>query len=136
MVILAMGRMVHEACLAAQQLEKLGVSASVVNARFIKPLDVDCITGLARQTPRILCVEENTLCGGFSSAVLEALCDAGVVHAHVRRLGIPDRFIEHGPTALLRKNLGLDASGIVKASVDFLHDLSKTPALTHAKKTA
>ncbi len=115
-LILAAGRMVCEAMAASFELEKLGVSATVVNARFVKPLDSGLIVELCGKIPRVVTVEENALCGGFGSAVLECLADAGLTGVRVLRLGIPDQFIEHGPQGVLRRRYGLDAAGIVQAA--------------------
>jgi 1-deoxy-D-xylulose-5-phosphate synthase len=65
-------------------------------------------------------VEENALQGGFGSAVLELLADNNLPHVKVRRLGIPDRYIEHGSQAQLRKDVGIDAEGIAVAAFEFM----------------
>jgi len=97
-------------------LEKVGIQATVVNARFVKPLDRKLIVKLAKEIGYLLTVEENVLQGGFGSAVLELLDEEGLTtQVHTRRLGIPDEFLEHGPQELLRHKYGLDAAGIVKA---------------------
>ena len=114
--ILAIGRCVAEALTAHERLAERGVRATVVNCRFVKPIDVDLIAGVARRVPRILTVEENVRQGGFGSAVLEALSDQGITHAVVERLGVPDIFVEHGSPAVLRAKYGLDADGIVEAA--------------------
>ncbi|MFO7708977.1 MAG: 1-deoxy-D-xylulose-5-phosphate synthase [Desulfobacterales bacterium] len=114
--ILAIGRGVGEACKASQRLSEHGIRAAVVNCRFVKPLDADLIVELARRVPRLITVEENVLQGGFGSAVLELLSDEGVTQAAVERIGVPDRFVEHGPPQLLRTRYGLDAAAIVKAA--------------------
>ncbi len=114
--ILAIGRCVAEGLTAHERLAERGVRATVVNCRFVKPIDVDLIAGVARRVPRILTVEENVRQGGFGSAVLEALSDQGITHAVVERLGVPDIFVEHGSPAVLRAKYGLDADGIVEAA--------------------
>ncbi|MDI6808299.1 MAG: 1-deoxy-D-xylulose-5-phosphate synthase [Candidatus Eisenbacteria bacterium] len=115
--ILAIGSMVHPSILAAEILEKKGISAGVLNARFLKPLDEEMISGLAQRTKVILTVEEGALNGGFGSAVLECLEKRGLSHVAVKRLGIPDTFIEHGPRALLLQKLGLTAEGIAQTAL-------------------
>jgi 1-deoxy-D-xylulose-5-phosphate synthase len=92
------------------------ISATVVNCRFVKPLDSDLIFALSQKIPRIITVEENVRQGGFGSAVLEALNDHGNHHFRLERIGIPDRFIEHGPQKLLRSLYGIDAPAIVSAA--------------------
>ena len=115
-VILALGRCVSEGLKAHARLAERGVRATVVNCRFVKPIDVDLIAGVARRVPRIITVEENVRQGGFGSAVLEALNDQGITHVAVERLGVPDIFVEHGAPDVLRAKYGLDADGIVKAA--------------------
>ena len=73
-----------------------GLDVGVINARFVKPLDTDTILRAVEQCPMVVTVEEGALMGGFGSAVLEAASDAGLDASRIRRLGIPDRFIEHG----------------------------------------
>ncbi|GAG99055.1 unnamed protein product, partial [marine sediment metagenome] len=95
-LILAVGVTVTAALEAKKQLEEQSISATVVNSRFVKPLDVELINRLAREIPYILTVEENVLQGGFGSAVLECLADAGITANRVVRLGISDIFVQHG----------------------------------------
>ena len=114
--ILALGRCVSEGLEAHARLAERGVRAMVVNCRFVKPIDVDLIAGVARRVPRLITVEENVRQGGFGSAVLEALNDQGITHVAVERLGVPDLFVEHGSPGVLRAKYGLDADGIVAAA--------------------
>lgn len=121
LTIVAIGSTVMPAVKAAEQLAEQGISAGVVNARFIKPLDADLILGQAKATGgRIVTVEENVLQGGFGSAVLELLQDNGMSQVKVKRLGIPDQYIEQGTQAQLRKDVGIDAEGIAAAVQAFL----------------
>jgi len=113
--IIAIGTTVYPALEAAALLENEGIMATVVNARFVKPLDRELIVSVAKECGILVTVEENALQGGFGSAVLELLSDEKIVGLKLKRLGIPDRFIEHGTQAELRKLLGLDATGIVKS---------------------
>jgi 1-deoxy-D-xylulose-5-phosphate synthase len=122
LLILAVGSIVQEALEAQRRLSEPGHKVTVVNCRFIKPLDKELISSLASAIPRILTVEENALQGGFGSAVLEMLADEGITPIRVRRIGIPDRFIEHGAVGILRKKYGLDADGIVRAAQSLLSD--------------
>mgnify|MGYP000070729705 FL=1 len=116
LVIAAIGSSVAEALKAERTLAAEGIRATLIDARFVKPLDAERLTALARTIPRILTVEENVRQGGFGSAVLEALHDAGFSGVEVVRLGIPDRFIEHGPQELLRAKCAIDAAAIVEAA--------------------
>ena len=117
MTIIALGTMVGEALKAAMKLEGAGINAGVLNARFVKPMDEEAILAEAVRTGRILTIEEGSLQGGFGSAVLEVLESRGV-HAVVKRLGIPDSFVEHGTQAELLAELGLDSDGIEKAAIE------------------
>ena len=119
-VLLAIGAVVVEALKARALLSEHGVQATVVDARFVKPLDAGLVTELARRIPRIVTVEENVRQGGFGSAVLEALSDAGLSSVAVERIGLPDEFVEHGSQALLRSRYGLDAAAIAAATRRFL----------------
>ncbi|BBO67020.1 1-deoxy-D-xylulose-5-phosphate synthase 1 [Desulfosarcina alkanivorans] len=119
LLILAVGSMVSEAvCAAALLAENHHVQATVVNARFIKPLDRELIGAQARRHRYVLTVEENTVQGGFGSAILELLNDAGIKDVAVRRLGINDQFVEHGPQDLLRGKYQVDASAIINAALE------------------
>jgi 1-deoxy-D-xylulose-5-phosphate synthase len=116
-LILAIGSTVASAVDARRILSEKGIDATVVNCRFVKPLDAELICGLAEKISHILTVEENVLQGGFGSAVLEMLSDHGILNRNisVKRLGIKDRFVEHGSTRTLRARYGLDAEGIAAA---------------------
>ncbi|HEX8637201.1 MAG TPA: 1-deoxy-D-xylulose-5-phosphate synthase, partial [Pyrinomonadaceae bacterium] len=112
-VILAVGSMVYPSMEAAALLEKDGIDVSVVNARFIKPLDGELILELARTKRTIITVEEAYLAGGFGSAVLELLEENDLQDkVKVVRMGVPDRIVTHGDAKLLLAKYGLDADGI------------------------
>jgi 1-deoxy-D-xylulose-5-phosphate synthase len=121
LLILALGASVYPALKAAEQLEKQGFSTTVVNARFVKPLDETLILTLAAKHGRVLTVEENVLAGGFGSAILELLADRGLTGVSVQRLGIPDTFVEHGAPNILREKYGLDAAGILQSALAALN---------------
>ncbi|MEE8413064.1 MAG: 1-deoxy-D-xylulose-5-phosphate synthase [Dehalococcoidales bacterium] len=112
--ILALGTMVAPALEAAQQMASNGIEATVVNARFAKPLDVELISELAGRIKCIVTVEENALNGGFGSSVVSFLQEAGINDVRVKSIGLPDEFVEHGPQAILRAKYGLDARGITE----------------------
>ncbi|RII28269.1 MAG: 1-deoxy-D-xylulose-5-phosphate synthase [Geobacter sp.] len=118
--IIAIGSTVYPALQAAETLKQKGISTGVINARFVKPLDADLILSAARKTGRIITVEENALQGGFGSAVLELIFDNSLSDVRIKRLGIPDYYVEHGSQAQLRKDLGIDAAGIALAAEEFL----------------
>jgi len=113
-VILAIGSTVAPALDAASRLARNGVEATVVNARFAKPLDEELIIELASQYKRIVTVEENTLMGGFGSSVVGLLQRSGIEDARVKCLSTPDDFIEQGSQATLRAKYNLDSDGITR----------------------
>ena len=120
LTILAIGTTVKSALEAAGILQQQGLAATVVNARFVKPLDQELICSLAEETKRFLTVEENVIQGGFGSAVLELLEEKGLKDVAVKRLGIPDAFVEHGTQDALRHKYGIDAAGIFQAALTLL----------------
>ncbi len=116
-LILAVGASVREAMDAADALWEKGISAAVVDGRFIKPLDRDLILPLAERLGRVVTVEENVRQGGFGSAVLELFSDAGLLGSvTMSRIGVADCFVEHGPQKVLRAKYGLDAAGVTVAA--------------------
>jgi 1-deoxy-D-xylulose-5-phosphate synthase len=111
--VIAYGSMVHPAAEAATHLAKDGIEATVVNARFVKPLDAELMLALARTKRLIVTVEEAYLAGGFGSAVMELLEENGLLGSvKLVRMGVPDRIITHGDPKLLLAKYGLDADGI------------------------
>ena len=116
--LLAVGKMVGVALKAADALATDGIGATVVDARFVKPLDPE-IAPLAARHRAVLTIEDGTAVGGFGDAVLEQLA-ASDVAVPLRRLGLPDRFIEHGAQPLLLQKLGLDADGVAAVARDLL----------------
>lgn len=124
--LLAVGNCVIPALKAAENLQRDGIQAAVINARFIKPLDSGLLISIASRIPKIVTIEENSLQGGFGSSVLECLNDSGIT-VKVRRLGIHDSFIEQGHPDRLRAKYGLDEEGIYQASLSFLRE----PALSN-----
>ena len=115
-LILAIGRPVVDALEARKILLDQNISATVLNCRFVKPLDVDLICSLCEKIPRIITVEENVRQGGFGSAVLEAITENGIIAFQMERIGIADVFVEHGPQKVLRSAYGIDVPDIVKAA--------------------
>jgi len=113
-LVIALGLPVHPAMEAAAELASEGLSVAVLNARFVKPLDTERIVALASKARVVVTVEEHVVQGGFGSAVLEALAEAGVQRP-VRCLGAPDRLIEHASPSDVRKEFQLDAAGIAQA---------------------
>lgn len=115
-LILAIGSTVYPALEAADGLSNSNIKASVINARFVKPLDELLITEWAEKTKRVLTVEENAKLGGFGSAILELLEERHLHEIEIKRLGIPDVIVEQGSQKILRERYGLDAQSIYKAA--------------------
>jgi len=115
-VLLAIGSGVREAIQARILLKKENIQATVVNCRFVKPLDEKLILGLAEQIPKLVTIEENVLQGGFGSAVLECIHNNGLSNCRIKRIGVQDTFVEHGPQAALRARQELDAAAIAEAA--------------------
>jgi 1-deoxy-D-xylulose-5-phosphate synthase len=101
---------------AAEQLQQEGIDVGVINARFLRPLDTETIHRAIEQTGFVITVEESTLNGGFGSAVLESANDAGLDTRNIRRLGIPDRFIDVGERSEQLAELNLDVQGLVRTA--------------------
>jgi 1-deoxy-D-xylulose-5-phosphate synthase len=124
-LMLAIGNSVGDALEARKTLKGLGITATVVSCRFVKPLDIDLICSLVKKIPRVITIEENVLMGGFGSAVLEALNDEELTGIQVKRIGIADTFVEHGPQQLMRSIHGIDAPAIVKAAERLMNRTSR-----------
>ncbi len=112
--LIAIGSMVQVAVAAADILARDGIEASVVNARFVKPLDRKLIVEEAENTRRILTLEENVVGGGFGAGIMELLQSEGVDDVRVRILGLPDRFVTHGPRDRLLADCRLTADDVAE----------------------
>jgi 1-deoxy-D-xylulose-5-phosphate synthase len=111
--IIAYGSMVCPAVEAAAILEKDGMDATVINARFVKPLDAELILAAARDHGLIITVEEAYLAGGFGSAIMELLEENGLLDkVRIVRMGVPDEIVTHGDPTMLLAKYGLNANGI------------------------
>lgn len=119
-VFMAAGTMVEPCLKAGKILAERGISAGVVNTRFVKPLDEQIIRRLARDVGVIVTVEDNVLAGGFGSAVLENINAQNLNWVKLLRLGLPDKFVEHGSRAQLLEKYGLNSEGIAAATDSFL----------------
>lgn len=122
--IIAYGSMVYPSVAAAEMLVPQGIKPTVVNARFVKPLDEEIILAIAREHRLIVTVEEAYLAGGFGSAVIELLESNGLQDSvKVVRMGVPDEIVTHGDPKRLLGNYGLNAEGICAKVVATLADL-------------
>jgi 1-deoxy-D-xylulose-5-phosphate synthase len=127
--LLAAGSTVRLAEEAAVILAGRGISAAVINARFIKPLDEECILQYAKQTGVLFTLEEHVLHGGFGSAVLELLSAKGLRDIRVQCIGIPDVFVEHGSQEAVRKKYSLTTEQVMKAVVSKMIQISRSRRL-------
>src|SRR5262249_51506241 len=117
-MLVACGAMVGTCLRVAERLRQLyRLRVGVINARFIKPLDREKLTKAIEECGFVLAVEEGWLSGGFGSAVLEAANDAGLPTAHVRRLGLPDRYVMHAERDEQLAEVGLDVDGVTRAAL-------------------
>ncbi|MGQ0811794.1 MAG: 1-deoxy-D-xylulose-5-phosphate synthase [Nitrospiraceae bacterium] len=123
--IFAIGVTVWPAVKAAERLEGEGISAAVVNARFVKPFDTTMLRDLARRVRCLVTVEEGAKMGGFGSAVLESLSEEGLA-LPTKMIGLPDWYIEQGPQDLLREKYGLTAEGIYQSVRELWANLVRT----------
>jgi 1-deoxy-D-xylulose-5-phosphate synthase len=112
-VLLAVGIMVDYAVKVAKILEEYNINCEIINMRFVKPLDYDMLDKIAKKHAKIVTLEENTLIGGFGSAVLEYFNKKNYKN-DILRIGLPDNFIEHGTQSELHKLLGIDPDGIAE----------------------
>jgi 1-deoxy-D-xylulose-5-phosphate synthase len=115
-MFVAFGTLFPTCVQAAQQLRAAGLDVGVINARFAKPLDTETIFRALEDSGFVIAVEEATILGGFGAAVLEAANVHGVRTDHLRCLGLPDKFIEHGERDELLADCGLDVGGLVAAA--------------------
>ncbi|MGG6296996.1 1-deoxy-D-xylulose-5-phosphate synthase [Leptolyngbya sp. AN02str] len=128
LLMVAYGTMVHTAMQTAEILSEHGVEATVVNARFAKPLDTELIVPLAKQIGRVVTLEEGCLPGGFGSAVAEALLDAEVA-VPVTRIGVPDVLVDHATPEQSMVELGLTSSQIAERLLKQLGVSAETVSL-------
>ena len=114
--LLAAGRMVDVAERTAPLLMEAGISASVVNLRWVKPLDLETVSWAAQKHSLVVTLEENSSIGGVGAAVLEALSDMAIM-APVLHLGVPDCFVTHGAMDRLLSDVGLTPAGVRDAVI-------------------
>jgi 1-deoxy-D-xylulose-5-phosphate synthase len=125
--LIGIGSMVGVMWEAARKLADLGVSAAVLNARFVKPLNRRAVLGLARQTGRLVIAEENVCPGGLGEAIKALLADEDVTNVSVRHLHLPDAFVEHGSHGRLLQDSGLTAADAVRAACELLFGEAAIP---------
>jgi len=129
-MFLVCGTLVSTCLRAAERLRhEYGLRVGVVNARFVKPLDKPTVLKAIEECGFVITVEEGCLSGGFGSAVLEAASDAGLNTTHVRRLGLPDRFVLHAERDEQLAEVGLDVEGITRAALELARTVGHSVAL-------
>ncbi|MEC2342666.1 1-deoxy-D-xylulose-5-phosphate synthase [Paenibacillus barengoltzii] len=130
LTIVAVGPMVQVAEEVAERLKREGVSAAVVNARFLKPLDREMLVQLAQSSGTMIVLEEASQAGSLGSAILEFYAEQGITGLDIRLMGVPDRFIEHGSIKEQLEEVGLTAENVVRE----VHKLRSEQHLTLGKK--
>ncbi len=129
LALVAIGSMVHPAEVAAQALAAQGIQVGVINARFAKPLDRELLVSIAKRCHKIVTLEEQALAGGFGEAVLALLEEErakdNIPAVSVRRIGLPDYFLEHGPQKVIRAEIGLDPESITNMALLFAGEQHK-----------
>jgi len=116
-MFVAFGSLFTTCVAAAERLREEGLDVGVINARFAKPIDRATLYRAIDETGFVITVEESSICGGFGAAVLEAANADGISTSHVKCLGVPDRFIEHGEREELLADIGLDVEGLVATAL-------------------
>jgi len=117
----AVGAMVEIAIKAAEILSSQGISTAVINARFVKPVDGECIIKYASRAGKIITMEENILAGGFGSRVLDVINSAGIGGVKVCNLGLPDNFVEHGDRNILLAKYGLTVDEAIVSALKLMN---------------
>ena len=118
--IIFVGHMAELADCVRRSLKETGYSCSLINARFVKPLDTELLEELAKDHSLFVTIEENVITGGFGEQVMDYVSRAAL-NVHVRNIGISDEYVEHGNVEVLRKEVGLDRDAIVKQTIsDYL----------------
>ena len=118
--VIFVGHMAELADRVRKKIKETGYSCSLVNARFVKPLDKDMLEQFAKDHSLFVTIEENVITGGFGEQVMDYVSSAKL-DVHVRNIGISDDYVEHGNVEILRKEVGLDCETIVKQAIsDYL----------------
>jgi 1-deoxy-D-xylulose-5-phosphate synthase len=116
LLIIAIGKSVCEAAKAGKALKNKGINTTIINARFVKPLDRELLMKYTTKIKNIITVEEHVLDGGFGSAVLEMMIDNGETNFNLKRIGIKNRFVEHGPQDVLKHDYEIDCKAIINTA--------------------
>jgi 1-deoxy-D-xylulose-5-phosphate synthase len=120
LAIISIGNPGNTAQSACSQLAEKGIDAALYDIRFLKPMDEDLLHEVFKRFEKVITLEDGSIIGGLGSAVTEFANDNGYLHASVKRLGIPDRFVEQGTLEELHHECGIDLEGIVKTAEQFM----------------
>jgi 1-deoxy-D-xylulose-5-phosphate synthase len=120
-LLIAIGHSVVEAKKALEKLKEKNTNCALINARFVKPLDKDLLITMAKKVGKVVTIEDHVLDGGFGSAILELFADNNLSNILVKRVGIKDCFVEHGPQTILRSEYSIDSSAICSAVKDIIN---------------
>jgi 1-deoxy-D-xylulose-5-phosphate synthase len=126
--IFAIGNEVWPAVEAAELLAKDNINVTVINGRFIKPLDDELIAKYCQPYSAVITVEEGSLAGGYGAAVMERCEQLGIRDVRFHRIGIPDEYVHHGTQDVLRAQYDLHAAGIAKRVKEFVQAPQRDPA--------
>jgi len=135
-LLIGIGSMVHHLVEAARLLQKKGIRAAVINARFVKPLDRALISKWAQKTGLVLTAEENVLAGGFGSAVMEMFEEENLENISLRRIGIPDAYVQKGSQDALRQQCGLTAENIATTAEKMVLIKSRTHKMLQSRSAS
>ena len=117
--VIFVGHMFGEALEVRKQLKEAGYHCSLVNARFVKPLDEEMLSDIGRNHRYIITMEEGILTGGFGESVSHWYQENAPQMPFIRNIALPDKFIEHGSVEMLKKKYKIDAEGIAEKIMDF-----------------
>ena len=118
--IIAVGKMIQHAVIAAKTLNKQGINPTIIGATFVKPIDIEMLKELTKDGYNIITIEDNSICGGFGSYVLMELSKLNF-KGKFKALGYSDKFIPHGDIDLLYKDAGLDSKSIEKSVINIMN---------------
>lgn len=130
LLIIAIGSMVYPALAVKDILKNYGYNTTVINARFVKPLDENLILDAVQKHPYLVTMEENVLQGGFGSAVLELLAKHQMPLQNILNIGMPDKFATHGNLELVKDEIGLSPEKMTKRIIEYFNLEQKKPKLT------
>lgn len=126
-LMIAIGKSVCDAIEARKILkQEYGIHACIINARFVKPLDSELLIEYVQKIKKVMTIEEHVLDGGFGSAVIEMLSDNDVSGFNLKRIGVRNTFVEHGPQNILRQDYGIDSGTIVETALTLLPESSRS----------